>query len=172
MSAGVALAEKTQKNESLCKSLPLRTRIKGWFACFCAGMIISFLAGGMVKRLASAGNFNVGVAKFMILYSLGTACALSSSLFLWGPAKQCKSMFDETRRITTIIYLSCIVLVLASCVTFFVWKDENGNPKLPPSIILLLVLFQYIAYFWYALSFIPFGRAMFCKCFKKMTEDE
>ena len=85
MSAGVALAEKTQKNESLCKSLPLRTRIKGWFACFCAGMIISFLAGGMVKRLASAGNF--GVAKFMALYTLGTACALSSSLFLWGPVK-------------------------------------------------------------------------------------
>ena len=170
MSAGVALADKTTKNESLCKSLPLKTRIYGWLICMCVGLMVSFVAGGMVRKLASAGT--IGVVKFMVLYTIGTICSLCSGLFLWGPVKQCKSMFDPTRRITTIVYLTCILLVFGSCVTFFTWKDESGNPKLPTSVILLLVLIQYIAYFWYALSFIPFGRKMFCKCCKNLAEDK
>ena len=87
LSGAVTIAEKTQKNESLCKSLPLRTRIKCWLACFVTGMVVSFLSGSMVRKLATTNDPNGAVIKFIIFYSIGTACALSSSLFLWGPAK-------------------------------------------------------------------------------------
>ena len=101
------------------------------------------------------------MTKFGILYCAGTVCSLASSLFLWGPAAQCKAMFDKTRRIVTIIFLSCIA---GTVVCIFLY------PK--PMLIMALILVQYCAYFWYTLSFIPFGRTIFCKCFKKAVGDE
>merc|ERR1719329_964226 len=70
-------------------------------------------------------------------------------------------MFDKKRLITTIVFLSCIVLIVTGAVLIAL-----GYP-IPPAVILLLVIVQYCAYFWYSLSFIPFGRTIFCKCFKK-----
>ena len=99
--------------------------------------------------------------KFGILYTAGTICSLASSMFLWGPKIQCKKMFDPTRRIVTVIFLSCIIGVVCLIIWYPKWQ-----------IIMLLVIIQYCAYFWYTLSFIPFGRTIFCKCFKKAVGDE
>ena len=84
-SAALLIAEKTTKNESLCKSMTLRNRIKGWFICMCVGCVVSFFSSGAVRTLA--GNGDYGLWKFFILYIIGTCCAFGSSLFLWGPVK-------------------------------------------------------------------------------------
>ena len=153
-----ALADRTQKNRSLCPKMSLKTRVQGWAICLCLGFLISLVSAGLIKSL-----LNGRILKFAILYTAGTICSLASSMFLWGPVAQCKSMFDKTRRITTIIFLLCVVGVILSCVFY---------PKVPLQVILLLVIIQYCAYFWYCLSYIPWGRKIFCRCFKKAVGDE
>ena len=153
-----ALTDKVQPNRSLCPSMALRTRIKGFGILFCLGMLISLISSGLIKSLMKGD-----ILKFGIFYTLGTCCSLGSSFFLWGPLAQIKTMFDKKRRITSIIFLSCIVGTIVSCILY---------PKVPVQAILLFVLVQYCAYFWYSLSFIPFGRTIFCKCFKNAVGDE
>ena len=82
--AALLIAEKTTKNESMCKSLPLKTRIYGWLICIGIGCVVSFFSSSMISTLS---NGRIGLIKFTILYAIGTCCALGSSLFLWGPAK-------------------------------------------------------------------------------------
>mgnify|MGYP000223695884 FL=1 len=107
------LADKTVKNKSLCPSLSLKTRIKGWAILICIGFVVSLISAGLLKSLIRGD-----IVKFGILYTVGTCCSLGSSMFLWGPAAQCKSMFDKTRRITTIIFLTAIIGVIL-CIVFY-----------------------------------------------------
>ena len=113
LAVGSVLADKAHPNKSLCPSLSLRTRIKGWFILMCVGFCISLISSGLLKSLIKGD-----MTKFAILYTLGTACSLGSSLFLWGPVAQVKRMFDPTRRIVTCIFLSCIVGVIC-CIIFY-----------------------------------------------------
>ena len=127
-------------------------------------MLISLVGSGLLKNL-----MNGSITKFAILYASGTVTSLSASMFLWGPAAQCKAMFDKTRRITTIIFLSCIISIVTICIVF---SDIALGPfKGQAAVIMALVFIQFIAYFWYSLSFIPYGRQIFCKCLKKNLED-
>ena len=77
---GLMMADKAGKNKSLCPSLSLKTRVKGWLICMIIGFVVSFLSAGMLRSVLKGS-----ITKFVILYSIGTVCALSSSLFLWGP---------------------------------------------------------------------------------------
>ena len=49
---GLKIAEKAAPNKSLCPSLSLKTRITGWFICFCLGTLISLLSTGMLFKAA------------------------------------------------------------------------------------------------------------------------
>ena len=91
-------------------------------------------------------------------------------MFLWGPASQCKSWFHKDRRGTSIVFFSSIALVIVAVCLNGIAMD-NGFDKMW-AVILLLVLVQYCAYFWLCLSYIPFGRKLFCKCCKKTIGDE
>ena len=73
-----------------------------------------------------------------MLYTAGTLIALASSMFLWGPAAQCKSWFDKTRRITAIIFFTMIVLVVV-CVGLNHLAVDNGFTKMWAVIILLVL---------------------------------
>ena len=46
------------------------------------------------------------------MYTLGIGLTIGGSMFLWGPAKQCKNMFDPTRRITTIVFLGMVCAII------------------------------------------------------------
>lgn len=88
---------------------------------------------------------------FALNYSFGQISQLSASTFLCGPKRQFKVMFDEKRRTTSMVYLSC----LGSClIVVFI--------PLPWLIKLLLLvaimLTQCAASIWYSLSYIPYGR--------------
>mmetsp|Transcript_16986 Transcript_16986/g.28725 ORF Transcript_16986/g.28725 Transcript_16986/m.28725 type:complete len:106 (+) Transcript_16986:131-448(+) len=101
-------------NKSICPSLTLRTRVYGWAICLSIGFLVSLLSSGLLKSLSSGK-----IIKFAIFYTVGTIASLSSSMFLWGPRSQCKSMFDKTRCATTVIYLLCIAGVIACIVLVF-----------------------------------------------------
>ena len=162
---GSALADRVTPNHSLCPSMSLKTRVYGWVTLMCVGCLVSLVSCGMITSLIKGGD---GIIKFGVIYTLGTICSLGSSMFLWGPARQCKAMFDKTRRIVTIIFLSCIMGVI-TCLILLAFDISSGFPYV--SVMIALVITQYCAYFWYSLSFIPFGRTIFCKCLKKQVGD-
>lgn len=60
-------------------------------------------------------------------------------------------MFDETRKVTTIVFLASLFLVLVLC---FV----NMENILKLTLLVTLVLVQFFASLWYSLSYIPFAR--------------
>jgi Got1/Sft2-like family len=88
---------------------------------------------------------------FALNYSFGNILALASSWFLCGPKRQFKSMMDEKRRITSITYLTCLAGTLVIVFLPLPWA-----PKL--FTLVVLVLTQCGASFWYSLSYIPYGR--------------
>lgn len=90
---------------------------------------------------------------FPILFTLGNILALLATMFLWGPCKQVKKMFDETRRIATSIYvISLIVTILVAVYSGKVLA------------VLLCVVIQCLALFWYSISYIPGARGAVKKC--------
>jgi hypothetical protein len=50
--------------------------------------------------------------RFAILYSFGNLVSLCATMFLMGPVKQFKNMFDEKRRVATIVYLCALTATL------------------------------------------------------------
>lgn len=60
-------------------------------------------------------------------------------------------MFDEKRRETTIVYLSCLMLTL-----LIVFIPMPSKVKLLVLIVVMMV--QFCASCWYSLSYIPYGR--------------
>jgi hypothetical protein len=67
-------------------------------------------------------------------------------------------MFDEKRRITTIVLLSAIALTL---LVAFVLSGFFAT-----ILLFILVLVQFGALFWYLVLIVPYGRKMVCGCFK------
>jgi predicted membrane channel-forming protein YqfA (hemolysin III family) len=62
-----------------------------------------------------------------------------------------RSMFDEKRRITSIVYLSCLGSTMV-----VVFLPLPGSLKLIT--LLLLTITQFSASVWYSLSYVPYGR--------------
>lgn len=99
--------------------------------------------------------------KFGLFYTLGNLIALvgyaplTSTTFLAGVTSQCKTMTKDTRLPATLFYFSAMAL------TLFAAFGLNDNEKLQRLLILTGVIVQFCAYFWYSLTFIPFGRRMF-----------
>lgn len=89
-------------------------------------------------------------------------------MFLSGPVAQFKTMTKDTRLVATLFYFGAMILTLVAA---FAVKDE----RLQRLLILVGVITQFCAYFWYSLTFIPFGRRIFkatCKrCCKSCMEE-
>ena len=68
-------------------------------------------------------------------------------------------MFHESRRYTSIVYLTTLVLSLIFC---FVPMDHN----LRLGILIVLVIVQFLALTWYCISYIPFARRVVKKKFQ------
>ncbi|TEA29860.1 hypothetical protein DBR06_SOUSAS29510007, partial [Sousa chinensis] len=89
-------------------SLSSSTRIKGFIACFAAGILCSLL-GTLLLWVPRKGLY-----LFAVFYTFGNIASLGSTLFLMGPMKQLKRMIEPTRLIATIMVLLCITLTLCS----------------------------------------------------------
>lgn len=97
---------------------------------------------------------------FAINYTTGNVLALGASCFLCGPRRQFKNMFDERRRYTSILYLSCLGGTLAVVFVPLQWAIKLAT-------LLCLLLTQCGASFWYSLSYIPYGRKTFLNLAKR-----
>ena len=140
--------------DSACPSLPAKYRFWGFVICFGLGVFVSLLTS--ILFVAKTGD-----KKFAILYSVGIILALLSSFFLWGPMRQLKSMFKKTRVVATIMLLVILIFTLVFALALYD-EDKKGHKI----IILLCVVLEYCALFWYTLSYIPFARTLFKKCCK------
>lgn len=100
------------------------------------------------------------MAKFGVIYTLGNIISLLGYLgvtrtsFLAGFTSQFKTMMKDTRLAATLFYFSGMILTLVAA---FAIKNE----RLQRLLVILGVVIQFCAYFWYNLTFIPFGRRIF-----------
>lgn len=124
------------------------TRVKGFLACFVAGVLCSVLGTCLLWVPRN------GLTLFAVFYSLGNISTLLSTMFLMGPLKQVKRMCDKTRALATAIMITCLILTL--CAAFW-WKNKG--------LALLFCILQFLAFTWYSLSYIPFARDAIIKLF-------
>ncbi|NP_663487.1 vesicle transport protein SFT2B [Mus musculus] len=128
-------------------SLSWGTRIKGFIACFALGILCSVL-GTLLLWVPRKG-----LGLFAVFYTLGNIMSIGSTVFLMGPLKQLKRMFEPTRLIATILVLLCFALTLCSA---FLWNK---------GLALIFCILQSLALTWYSLSYIPYARDAVKKCF-------
>jgi len=129
-----------------CPSLSWKTRLYGFGICFGIGVVLSIIATILLFTTQSPANFAVP-------YCFAAVISLFATGFLMGPINQCKKMFDKTRILATIVYL---VSILATLLVAFL----SGNGGL----VLICIIIQCLALFWYALSYIPYGRQALTSC--------
>lgn len=129
-------------------SLSWNTRIKGFIACFVAGILCSLL-GTFLLWVPRKGLY-----LFAVFYTFGNIASIGSTVFLMGPMKQLKRMVEPTRLIATIMVLLCFTLTLCSA---FWWHNKG--------LALIFCILQSLALTWYSLSYIPFARDAVKKCF-------
>jgi len=130
---------------SLFPQLTYKERLIGFACCYALGILIS------VSSFGSFGELLAGdPTRFAILYSLGNTTSLCSTLFLVGFKRQLANMTKDHRRVSAAVYVSCMI---ATPLVAYSVPDMT-------TIILLLVLVQWMAFTWYSLSYIPFGRSI------------
>ncbi|XP_066478426.1 vesicle transport protein SFT2B [Tiliqua scincoides] len=129
-------------------TLSWSTRLKGFVACFALGVLCSILGSCLLWVPRK------GVILFAVFYTLGNISSLGSTIFLMGPMKQLKRMFEPTRLIATIVMLLCLVLTLCSA---FWWHNKG--------LVLIFCILQFFALAWYSISYIPYARDAVKKCF-------
>lgn len=71
-------------------------------------------------------------------------------------------MFDEKRRYTSIVYLSCLFVTVI--IVFIPIPVDYAAIKL--LLLVLLLIAQFCASLWYTLSYIPYGRRTFMRMIK------
>ncbi|XP_020640578.1 vesicle transport protein SFT2B [Pogona vitticeps] len=130
-------------------SLSWSTRLKGFIACFVIGVLCSILGTCLLWIPAK------GIILFAVFYTLGNISSIGSTIFLMGPMKQLKRMFEPTRLIATIVMLLCLTLTLCSA---FWWENKG--------LALIFCILQFFALTWYSISYIPFARDAVKKCFE------
>ena len=120
---------------------------------------------GYLIQLLSFGSF-IGVVtgnptKFVIIYSLGNILSLIGydhpsyrrTGFLIGFRKQLQNMADKERRVTSIIFISALIMTIISAVVL--------ESRL---LVLLCLIVQIPAYIWYVATYIPFARQCILNC--------
>ncbi|XP_053163512.1 vesicle transport protein SFT2B [Hemicordylus capensis] len=128
-------------------SLSWGTRLKAFIACFAIGVLCSILGTCLLWIPRK------GLILFAVFYTLGNISSLGSTIFLMGPMKQLKRMFEPTRLIATIVMLLCLILTLCSA---FWWHNKG--------LALIFCILQFFALAWYSISYIPFARDAVKKC--------
>jgi hypothetical protein len=136
-----------EDDDNLCPTLTFKQRIMGFGATLCISLIVC--VGAWIAL------FKKDYIWFGVLNTCANILALLSSLFLSGPKKQAKKMFEEKRQIATGVYLLTMVLTFIAALVI---KS--------PALTIVCCIIQYLAMIWYGLSYIPFARDAVKKCAK------
>lgn len=136
-------------DKTLCGDLSYKTRILGWLICSIVGMVLSLI----VSLIFVFSSFDV--VAYAILYSIGQIISIAGTCFLSTPAGHCKDMKKKHRIIPSIVYFLSIILTIVIAVATQI-----------AGLVFLFLIIQVFAYYWYTISFIPFGQ----KIVKKLCE--
>ena len=182
--AGLQPTRREEAIETLCPSLTFRQRVYGFGICFGIGCLISlasmthfhmllagkpapfavtYTIGNIVELSARARKHNLAPLPFRGHHSRRGVCALAgSTMFLVGPKWQLKRMTSPTRWLCALVYVGAMAATLVSALLL------PGLTHWPSNVIAIIVVacivVQFLAMFWYALSYIPYGRRMFRAC--------
>ncbi|CAI4229916.1 unnamed protein product [Auanema sp. JU1783] len=130
-------------------SLSWDTRIQCFVGCFLLSIISSICANYLLLLTKLTG--------FCIMTSIGAVLSLSSTCFLMGPIGQIKKMFDSSRWLASVLY---ITLILATLIAGLLLKNAP--------LAVICTIGQYLAMAWYSLSYIPYAREtvarVVCSC--------
>jgi flagellar biosynthesis protein FlhB len=138
---------KSEEQNDLCPSLTFKQRIIAFFSTLCLGVLFGVLAWVAI--------FQKNYTQFGVFFTLSNVTAIGGSMFLAGPLKQFKKMFEETRWIATCVYLLMMIFTLVAA---FAIKS--------PALVIICCLMQYLAMIWYGLSYIPYARTVVKNCVK------
>lgn len=127
-----------------------KTRIIGWIACSVVGFLMSII----ISAAFVITGFDV--VTYAILYSISQIISIAGTCFLSTPKGHCKDMKKKHRIIPSIVYflsiIATIVIAVATQIT---------------GLVFLFLVIQVVAYYWYTISFIPFGQQIakkICQC--------
>lgn len=123
-----------------------KTRVIGWLACSITGWVLSLI----ITFVFVLSNFDV--VAYALIYSLGQILNITGSCFLSTPQGHCKDMSKKHRIIPSIVY---IVSIIATIVIAVATKIKG--------LVFLFLIIQVVAYYWYTISFIPFGHKIAAK---------
>nr|XP_043875858.1 vesicle transport protein SFT2B-like isoform X2 [Solea senegalensis] len=118
------------------------TRVRGFLVCLVLGAFFCVLATFMLWIPG------FGLAVFVVFYTIGNICALTSSMFLVGPCRQLRSMCAKERALAT-------VLMVVRTHTHTHWTNFT--------LALIFCILQILAFIWYGLSYVPYARETFVK---------
>ncbi|KAG7503467.1 vesicle transport protein SFT2B-like [Solea senegalensis] len=122
------------------------TRVRGFLVCLVLGAFFCVLATFMLWIPG------FGLAVFVVFYTIGNICALTSSMFLVGPCRQLRSMCAKERALATVLMVVCLVLTMCSA---YWWTNFT--------LALIFCILQILAFIWYGLSYVPYARETFVK---------
>ena len=142
--------------DSMCPSLSYKQRLYGFLFCMLAGVLISVI-GFILLFVGQLDGIRIG-----LLMSLGNIISVASTFFLFGPCSQVKKMFEKKRIIATIVFLVSLIATLILVFSF----SKEGEKDWKKIVLIVLIIVQYIAFFWYCLSYIPYGQKMLEGCVK------
>ena len=87
--------------EDVFPDLDWTTRLQGF---------VFFVALGLIANLLSWMSLSTGhITKYAVLTTLGNVMSLGATSMFVGPARQCRMMFDETRKVAAMAYLASLV---------------------------------------------------------------
>ncbi|CAM6126555.1 unnamed protein product [Calypogeia fissa] len=120
-------------------SLSKKHRLIGFGACMGLGILFLFISTTLF----------LFPTKFAFTYTTANLMLMGSTVFLIGPIRQLKMMFDPSRFLATIAYFFSLFLAL-----FCALKLKNFF------LTIIAIIIEAVAITWYALSYIPFARSM------------
>jgi hypothetical protein len=129
-------------------SLTRQQRMYGFIFSITAGVLCIFISCLMLPYILLTAQ------KFAFMYTVGNLFLVFSTMFLVGPKQQLKTMFNEDRRIPSMIYLLSLMLTLVVAIKF-------GYMML----VMILIFVQLFSMAWYILTYIPFGMRIICGLF-------
>ena len=98
----VAASDSLEALAEYCPPLTFQQRLLGFTVCFSVGYLMTFCSFRFFLHMVAGHPI-----PFALNYTAGHILQLLASTFLCGPQRQFKNMFDDKRRITSIVYLSC-----------------------------------------------------------------
>ena len=164
---GVETAPKTWYEEmeeelcqcSCCPDLSWQQRLYGCFFCFLIGFCLE--VGSFFRFMQLIGG-NPQPSAYM--YTIGNLVAISGTCFLSGPKSQMRKMCHNVRRVSTILFFLSMILTLV--VAIGGQSLLAMGQGLQTTVLIILIVVQFLCLVWYTLSYIPFAQDLVKNCCK------